>query len=91
MRAVGASNWLVRGPYIVEGIAGGIAAAIVSVIISAPVAYSVSPYLNSFIPGLNIFSYFTSNVLQLTMYQILFAVVIGALSSFIAIRRYLKN
>ncbi len=91
MRAVGASNWLVRGPYIVEGIMGGVVAAIVSVIISAPVAYSVSPYINSFIPQLNVFSYFTGNILRLTMYQILFAVVIGAFSSFIAIRRYLKN
>ncbi len=91
MRAVGASNWLVRGPYIVEGIMGGIVAAIVSVIISAPIAYSVSPYINSFIPQLNVFSYFTGSILKLTMYQVLFAVVIGALSSFIAIRRYLKN
>lgn len=91
MRAVGASNGLVRGPYIIEGIIGGIAAAVLSVIISAPMVYSVSPYLNSFIPQLNIFQYFSSNVLKLLMYQILFAVVIGGLSSFIAIRRYLKN
>jgi len=91
MRAVGASNGLVRGPYIVEGIMGGVVAAFISVIISAPIAYSVSPYINSFIPQLNIFNYFTSNVLMFTMYQVLFAVVIGALSSFIAIRRYLKN
>ncbi|HUX35830.1 MAG TPA: permease-like cell division protein FtsX [Candidatus Paceibacterota bacterium] len=91
MRAVGASNGLVRGPYIVEGIAGGVAAAIISVIISAPIAYSISPYINSFIPGLDVFSYFMSNIFRLTMYQILFAVVIAALSSFIAIRRYLRN
>lgn len=91
MRAVGASNWLVRGPYIVEGIVGGVVAAFISVIISLPIAYSVSPYINSFIPQLSVFNYFTSNVFRLTMYQILFAVVIGGLSSFIAIRRYLRN
>ncbi|MDP3948876.1 MAG: permease-like cell division protein FtsX [bacterium] len=91
MRAVGASNGLVRGPYVIEGMIGGITAAVLSVLISIPIVYSVSPYLNSFIPELNIFSYFSSNVLKFTLYQILFAVVIGGLSSFIAVRRYLKN
>ncbi len=91
MRAVGASNGLVRGPFVVEGIMGGVAAAILSVIISIPMAYSVSPYVASFVPGLNVFGYFMANILKLTSYQILFAVVIGSLSSFIAVRRYLKN
>lgn len=91
MRAVGASNGLIRGPYVVEGIIGGIVSAVLSVIISAPIIYSVSPYLNSFIPDLNIFSYFSSNVLKFTAYQILFAVIIGGLSSFIAVKRYLKD
>ncbi len=91
MRAVGASNGLVRGPFIVEGIMGGVAAAILSVIISMPMAYSVSPYIASFVPGLNVFGYFMANILRLTAYQILFAIVIGSFSSFIAVRRYLKN
>ncbi len=91
MRAVGASNGLVRGPYVVEGILGGVTAAVLSVLISAPIIYSISPYLNSFIPDLNIFSYFSANALKFSAYQILFAIVIGGFSSFIAVRRYLKN
>lgn len=91
MRAVGASNGLVRGPYVIEGMLGGITAAVLSVLISIPIVYSISPYLSSFIPELNIFSYFSSNVLRFTLYQILFAVVIGGLSSFIAVKRYLKD
>ncbi len=91
MRAVGASNGLVRGPYVVEGIINGVLAAVVSVIISAPIVYSASPYLNSFVPQLNVFGYFVSNIFRLTLYQILFAVIIGGLSSFLAVRRYLKN
>ncbi|MEK7546802.1 MAG: permease-like cell division protein FtsX [Patescibacteria group bacterium] len=91
MRSVGASNGLVRGPYIVEGVVGGVIAALSSVIISAPIIYLASPYLNSFIPQLNVFNYFASSVFRLTMYQVLLAAVIGGLSSFIAVRRYLKN
>lgn len=91
MRAVGASNGLVRGPFVVEGMVGGVLAAVLSVIISAPIIYSVSPHIGELIPNLNIFNYFTANFFKLTMYQIFFAIVIGGLSSFVAVRRYLRN
>lgn len=91
MRSVGASNTLVRGPFLVEGvIAGGIAAAL-SLIIAAPVVYFVSPYLSVFIPGLNLFRYFYTSIFSLLLYQLLFAAGIGVLSSFVAVRRYLRN
>jgi cell division transport system permease protein len=91
MRVVGASNSLVRGPFVVEGMLWGLIAALVSLIVFAPVLYFVSPYLNEFIPGLNIFQYFYTHILQLFIYELLFGVVIGGLSSFWAVRRYLKN
>jgi cell division transport system permease protein len=91
MRVVGASNSLVRGPFVVEGMIWGLIAAIVSLIVFAPTLYFVSPYLNEFIPGLNIFRYFYTHIIQLFAYELLFGVVIGGLSSFWAVRRYLKN
>ncbi len=91
MRVVGASNSLVRGPFVVEGMLWGLIAALISLIVFAPILYFVSPYLNEFIPGLNIFQYFYMHVLQLFVYELLFGVVIGGLSSFWAVRRYLKN
>jgi cell division transport system permease protein len=91
MRVVGASNSLVRGPYVVEGFFWGGIAAILSLVVVAPVCYFVSPYLNQFIPGLNIFQYFYTHIIQFFLYQLLFGVVIGSLSSFWAVRRYLRN
>jgi len=91
MRVVGASNAFVRGPYVVEGIISGGLAALLSLIIAAPVVYFISPYLNAFIPGLNVFKYFYTNLFSLLGYQLLFGIVVGGLSSFIAVRRYLKN
>jgi cell division transport system permease protein len=91
MRAVGASNTFVRGPYMIGGIFAGIIAAIISIIIFLPLTYGVSPYLKVFIPNFNIFSYFTNNILVLTLYQLLFGIGIGAFSSLIAVRKYLKN
>lgn len=91
MRVVGASNSLVRGPYVVEGMICGTIAAVLSMFIAAPTLYLISPYLNIFIPGLNIFEYFYTHIGRLLIYELLFGIVIGACSSFIAVKRYLRN
>ena len=91
MRVVGASNALVRGPYVIEGMICGAIAAVASLILTVPGLYFVSPYLDVFIPGLNLFQYFYMHTLQFLLYELLFGVVIGALSSFFAVRRYLRN
>jgi cell division transport system permease protein len=91
MRVVGASNSLVRGPFVIEGVLWGIISAVISIAVVAPILYFVSPYLNEFIPGLNIFRYFYTHIVQLFLYELLFGVLIGALSSFWAVRRYLRN
>jgi cell division transport system permease protein len=91
MRVVGASNALVRGPYVIEGMLCGAIAAVASLIIAAPALYFVSPYLDIFIPGLGLFQYFYTHLANLLLYELLFGVIIGALSSFVAVRRYLKN
>ncbi len=91
MRVVGASNSLVRGPFVVEGVLWGAIAAVIAIIIAAPALYFVSPYLNQFIPGLDIFRYYYTHILVLFVDDLLFGVIIGALSSFWAVRRYLRN
>ena len=91
MRAVGASNALVRGPLVVEGIIAGVLAAILSLIIMAPAVYLVSPQFKVFIPGLDLSRYFYGNIFSFFLYQLIFAAGIGILSSFVAVRRYLKN
>lgn len=91
MRVVGASNVLVRGPYVVEGVVSGTLAAVISIIVAAPVVYFVSPYMRAFIPELDLFEYFYTNLVRLFLYQLLFGVLVGGFSSFIAVRRYLKN
>ena len=91
MRVVGASNSLVRGPFVIDGMLCGAIAAIASLIIVAPALYFVSPYLDVFIPGLSLFHYFYAHIVQLLLYELLFGVGIGGFSSFFAVRRYLRN
>ena len=90
MRLVGGSNAFIRGPYLVEGIIYGAIAAILSVILVLPAVYFVSPYLKIFIPEINLWSYFTSNVFVLLLYQLLFGIILGVISSGIAVRKYLR-
>ncbi len=91
MRVVGASNSLVRGPYVVQGMLWGAIATVISLIIMAPTLYFLSPYLADFIPGFDLFHYFYTHLFQLFFYELIFGVLIGSFSSFIAVRRYLKN
>jgi cell division transport system permease protein len=90
MRLVGASNALVRGPYVVHGIIAGVVSAAVSFIVAIPVVHVIHPYLSSLIPTFSLTGYFYRNAIFLLAYQMLFGVALGAVASFLAIRKYLR-
>lgn len=90
MRLVGASNAYIRGPYVVEGVLYGAIAAVVVFALVLPIIYAVNPYVSTFIPGLNLISYFYGNALVLLGYTLLLGMGLGILSSSIAITRYLR-
>lgn len=90
MRLVGASNAFIRGPYLVEGAIQGGMAALLSLLIAVPLIGLSSPYVQVFIPDIDLSAYFKSGFLMLFGYQMLFGVGLGIASSFVAIRRYLR-
>lgn len=90
MRLVGGSNYFIRGPYVVEGILYGILSAVLSLVAVTPLIILVSPYLEGFIPGMGLQSYFYANFFTLFGYQLVFGVGLGIVSSVIAVRRYLR-
>lgn len=90
MRLVGANNVYVRGPFVVMGIIYGLITAVISIALVTPIVWFAAPYVKLFIPAMDLREYFTSHFFLLFFYQILFGVGIGVISSFIAIRRYLK-
>lgn len=90
MRLVGASNIYVRGPFVVMGVIYGLITAVISVALVTPVVWFAAPYVKLFIPAMDLREYFTSHFFLLVLYQLLFGIGIGVISSFIAIRRYLK-
>lgn len=90
MRLVGASNWYIRMPFIVEGIIYGVCGVAAAMAILYPAISWLSPRLDSFIPGANLMGYFTTNLFSIILIQLAVGVGLGVLSSGIAVRRYLR-
>ena len=90
MRLVGANNMFVRGPFIVEGIMYGMVAAIVATALFYPVTLWLKSATGSFYVGIDLFDYYIANLNQIFFILLLSGVVLGAISSILAVRKYLK-
>ncbi len=94
MRLLGASTSYIRGPFVVESIIYGILAAVVSILLVNSVFFASSNALEATSLGLldiNYAStYFSSHFWQLLGIQLMLGIVLGAVSSVVATRRYLK-
>lgn len=90
MQLVGASRSFIRGPFIVEGVIHGLTAAFFTIAILYPGLWWIGAKTSSIFGALNIFDYFISNVLQLTLLMVVGGVLLGTVSARIAIRRYLR-
>lgn len=90
MRLVGASNWFVRGPFLIQGLIAGFFAALIAFLLSLIICYFLSPKIESFFFDINLFRYFLFNFFSILLLQIAVGVGLGALSSIIAMKKYLK-
>ena len=90
MRLVGASNWFIRGPFLIQGIIVGVVAALISLLLFIPATLFLSGPIGNMIQGFNIFQYFVSNFFVIVLVQLLVGIILGMVSSAIAVRRYLK-
>lgn len=89
MRLVGASNTYIRGPFVVTGILYGIAAALLVLIAFYPLTYYLADATAHFLSGLNLFQYYLANFPLFFLIIAGSGIALGAISSFLAVRRYL--
>lgn len=94
MRLLGASTGYIRGPFVVESIIYGIVSATISVFIINSAFIAASSALQASSLGLLDIGYasafFSSHFLWFLTLQLAIGIIIGAASSAIATRRYLK-
>jgi cell division transport system permease protein len=90
MRLVGANNTFVRGPFVVEGIMYGMVAAIVATALFYPATLWMKGATQDFYGGIDLFYYYIANLNQIFLVILGTGVALGAISSYLAVRRYLK-
>lgn len=91
MNLVGADHNYISGPFIVTGSIYGVFSAILVLILLYPITFYLGPKIAPIFFDLNIFNYYVNNFGQLFIILFVSGILIGAISSFIAINRYLKD
>ncbi len=89
MRLVGGSTWQVRAPFLIEGALYGLFAAAITLVVFYPGIWLVSSKAGVLLPGISLLGYFLSNMAQFIAIIVVSGVLLGIISSFIAIRRFL--
>ncbi len=90
MQLVGASNWFIRGPFVIQGIFYGIIS-VLAVNLLFLIAFAFFSYrLETFFLGFNLLNYFQMNFLSLLWIQIAFAGILAIFSTLLALHKYLK-
>jgi len=90
MRLVGGSNQYIRGPFVVEGVLYGLVAAFLTLILFYPITYWLKSTTQAFYGGVDLLHYFVANFVQIFFIIVLSGVALGAVSSYLAVRKYLK-
>ncbi|MES2007160.1 MAG: permease-like cell division protein FtsX [Patescibacteria group bacterium] len=89
MRLVGAGKGYIRAPFIVEGILYGLIAGIVTLLLFYPLTWWLGKATARFFGGISVFSYYLANFPFFFLIIVGSGVILGAVASYLAVRRYL--
>lgn len=90
MRMVGASNFFIRGPFIIHGWLIGFFAGAISFLIFYFILSFSNPWIEAALPGIGLFEFFISNSFIILFIQMAIGIGLGILASSLAIKKYLK-
>jgi cell division transport system permease protein len=90
MQLVGASKNYIKGPFVITGVIVGLAAGLLTIIVFLPICYWLGHLTQNFFIGFNIFDYYMHNFFQIAFAVFGSGIAIGAVSSLLAVRKYLK-
>jgi cell division transport system permease protein len=90
MGLVGASKMHIRGPFMIEGAIYGTIATFITLIIFWPVSFWLGHNMTDFL-GINMYDYYLSSFFQIFAILLLSGILLGVISSFLAVRKYLHK
>ena len=91
MNIVGAGHWYVRGPFMVAGILYGLVSGLIVLLLLYPLTLWLGPGSERFFGSFNVFTYFIEAFPALFLIIVASGIGLGALSSYLAVRRYLHT
>ncbi|MCK5096201.1 MAG: ABC transporter permease [Candidatus Pacebacteria bacterium] len=91
MRLVGAGKHYIRGPFIIEGVIYGVVSAIITVVLFYPITLTIKKHTEELFGGIDLFKYYVSNFMEIFLIILVSGIALGAVSSFLAVRKYLKK
>lgn len=90
MRLVGADRFFVTGPFLAQGAFIGFIAGIATLLFFALLSFFLGKPLENWTAGFHPFKYFVSNFLLFFLLQVALGVILAIVSSWLAVRKYLK-
>lgn len=91
MKLVGATNWFIRAPFLFEEIFYAFVSLLILTFFFYPLLNFIQPHLNYFLEyDFDLISYFKNNFLLIFGLEFLAVVLINMISSFLAMKKYLK-
>jgi cell division transport system permease protein len=91
MHLVGAKNNFIRGPFLVQGILCGFVAALISFVLLFILLCLLKNNLSSLAEGFDIYGIYMANLGLVILLQFGIGIGLGLISSYFAIRKYLKD
>ena len=90
MRLIGASNGYIRWLFLFEGMFYAVVGAVIGWTIASLALWYSTPFLSSFLKGIPILPVSPIFLLEVLLAELIFAIILGFLSSFLAVLRYLR-
>ncbi len=90
MNLVGAGHWYVRGPFMISGVLYGFISGVIVLALLYPLCAWMGPASQQFLGTFNVFTYYTTSFGLIFLVVMGSGIVLGMLSSFLAVRRYLQ-
>lgn len=91
MNIVGAGRWYVRGPFMVAGVLYGVVSGLIVLLLLYPFTLWIGPASERFLGTFNAFSYFIDAFPLIFSVVMATGIALGALSSYLAVHRYLRS